>query len=592
MSKGLNDVRQQLEASLTEALWRTCGDRIGRDLAEQTAADALAGREPSPEFRHRAGSQPVCAIVSFDADRIQGWVFASERVQVAKGASSTLEALNADIRTRAREIPGICGIVYSAGGGGMLFADASRDLAEIEREVRQWFESRSHELTFTVTSVVLYAQDLAPSRAPEKLSVAGPGALDRFEVVDGVRGALVRLQVAVRRVKDAQPQFRLSAGLRTRTGTAVERCPSCNRRPPGRSPVLGDDPEYWCPWCRSLREAGRGQYERDGHPMTFSDLAEASARGRRYLGFVAIDGNGMGNVVQGMRTFLQLRVFSDTTTRIYEHARHKVQEVLANGYLARGWTPEQAHLSLLSGGDEITLVLPASAAPVVALETLRDIEQGFERECVPGGALQEAFADAPDLLSSLKRAGAAAGIVAARPQFPVRLLRRYADDLQKTAKQACGPKLARSAVEWSLLNETAPLFEETRRRPDSEMTLEAHARLLGEVRMAARQRVPLSAFWTVLAQCRKENESIASLSAEHRQEVLSLLAANFFRYQSARHDGLRAWWDSIRAEHKEPPEAGDGIAAWFKAGGASRLERLLDLLTLQPFPESDGAAGR
>jgi hypothetical protein len=327
-------------------------------------------------------------------------------------------------------------------------------------------------------------------------------------------------------------------------------------------------------------------YFRKGKPLTFSDFAEASSRRRKYLGFVAIDGNGMGGVVQGVRDLLQLRAFSEATTTIYENARRRIDGILSRGFLQTDWKPHEANLSLLSGGDEITLVLPAAAAPLAALEILREIEAGYDEQCRPGGLLHEAFTGEPDLLDRLRHAGAAAGVIAAQPQFPVRLLRHYANDLQKQAKQVCGPGAERSAIAWKLLTDSSPLPEGMTQVDNPEdyklVTFEQTCR---EAAAAAEVGLPLSALWSVLGQCRREEETLQRLPEKDRRRVLALAAANFFRYQIARNDRLKEWWSRVR-----PPKEADGglhrdeVDTWFGRGGAGRLERLVDLLALQAFP--------
>lgn len=591
MPPTLSNLRDDLERGLAAALQGP----LDRPAAEAAARAVLNGAPLPPEVAARCGDAPLAMLVSFDADRIQSWVFASERVQVGKGASFTLDQLNHDVCRMPGEIDGITGVVYSAGGGGMLFARAGDDINGLIDRVRQWLERRSLELTFTVVALPLFARDLAPSAPPRPLPAGGVAALDRFEQVDGVRGALVRLQVLVRQAKDAHPRFRgAHPKLPVRPGAAADRCPSCNRRPRAKSDRTDDGPWTWCSHCRELRDVCLAE-EKSGDnekAPTFADLAEAGASQRRYLGFVAVDGNGMGQVVQGVRNFLQLRAFSEATTAVYEQARRQVDGLLTHGFLRDGCDPGQASLSLLSGGDEITLVLPSAAAPYAANAVLREVETGFDRLTASGGLLHEAFLGEPDLLERLRGAGAAAGWIAARPEYPVRLLRRYAEALQKTAKEVCGPGAARSAAAWRLLSDASPLPEgiAPESRP-AELPLASQERLLREAEALRKEKVPTSALWTVLGQIRKEDESLRSVPhGPGRNEVLGLLGANFFRYQMARHARLTAWWQQVRGS--STPQELDDVARWFQAGGTQRLERLLDLHSLALFqgaPDEEAA---
>jgi hypothetical protein len=146
----LADLRAELERGLTAAILASASINAPAGLDTREATEAaravIAGRGLPEPLLPRFADRPVCALVSFDADRIQQWVFASQRVQVAKGASLTLDRLNQSVRERASEIPGIYGVVYSAGGGGMLFAAATpaaaraattaADLHDLELRVR------------------------------------------------------------------------------------------------------------------------------------------------------------------------------------------------------------------------------------------------------------------------------------------------------------------------------------------------------------------------------------------------------------------------------------------------------------------------
>jgi len=578
----LDGLRAELARGLAAALAETSAGGVKPAEAGEAALSVLDGHGIPAALAARMGESPACSLVAFDADRIQSWVFASERVQVAKGASETLMHIQRAATEMIGAVPGLHGVVTSAGGGGILVASAARDLSSLEADVRRWLERASCELTFTVVAEPLRACDLARGSAPRPLAAAGVAALDRFALAGGIQGALARLQVRVRQAKDACPRAG-GAPVRweLRPGTAVERCPSCGRRPRGSAPAAEDGPAAWCDWCNLLRGAFKlNLYQRHDRWITFSELAEASNRRRQYLGFVAVDGNGMGDVAQRMGTLLELRAFSEATTAIYEAAKERIDEVLAPGVLAPGWSPSGSSLSFLSGGDEITVALPAAAAPRAAAVLLRAIEEGYDRATESGGLLGEAFRDDPDLLSRLRSAGAAAGVVIASPQYPVRLLRRYAEILQKEAKQAAG----RSGVAWMLLTDSSPLPEAPRVAAGADLGLPSFERLLAEAAAATAVRVPSSALHQLVGQARDEAQSVRSLPAPVRGEVVDLLAANFFRYQLARSAELAAWWREIETgrDVAAPTDGGDAIGAWFRAGGARRIERLTEILSLDP----------
>lgn len=589
----LTQVTQDLAIALEGAILESLPGAMTSEEARAVGERVARGEGLPEEIGRRLGGSPVCTLVSFDADRIQQWVFASERVQVAAGASKVLDDLNRAVREgeivrdlqRRHGGRGLHGVLYSAGGGGLLVADTHRSEIELEEEVQRWLEERSHGLTFTVV-----ARRLTP-RELEGTSTASPLTEDnhpfhRFVVLDGFAGALARIQVDVRREKEEPTALPSPTAFVPKPGQALDRCPSCGRRPPSKIPVVGDDPSSWCTQCQALRrywrQHGQITFEREGRPITFEDLAASSSRGRRYLSFLAIDGNSMGAVVQGVRTLVELRAFSEATTQIYQAARDRATEALG-GYINRDWSAEEAHLSLLSGGDEITLVLPASAAPEVTVEILQTIEAGFDQATSSGGLLAEAFATHPEGLKRLRSAGAGAGLIATQSSFPVRLLRRYAGDLQKRAKRSCGLHGLRSALGWLLLTDASPLPEGVAGQPNSEMSIPDLGTLLSEVRAADGAGLPRSALQRVIDHGRREEKNISTLApGAARNEVLGALLANFFRYQLARHRPLRQWWEAI--EPATTTDRGDAVAHWLGGCGVARLERLLELWSLDPIP--------
>lgn len=611
----LDQLRKELADGLGAAIHRSAPSALSEQEAAAAAEQGLEGHDLPQAVRDLFDAAPLCTLVCFDADSIQSWVFASERVQVAAGASMVLDELNESVARFRRkkngerqaslldEVEGLCGVLYSAGGGGILFADARRPSEELTRAVKAALEKQSHGLTFTVVAESLFARDFEASSPAEPLAGA-PHGLHRFAPVGGFQAALVRAQVRLQAAKDARGSD-LSAegdeasGDDTRKGNPPgrlksERCPSCNAPLPDGKTARDDGPGSWCERCLKLRRALRGQKgehfeDAKGNALTFSDLAETAARSRQYLAFLALDGNSMGNVVRGVRTFLQLRAFSEATSRIYEAARRGLREVLAP-YLDSKASPEGSSLSLLGGGDEITLVLPAAAAPAAALALIETVEEGFDQaaSAEQGGLLYRAFESSPKQLEALRRAGVGAGLVMAAHKYPVRLLRLYAGDLQKAAKRRCASKGLRSGIAWTLLTESGALTEKLHQEEASEDLGAASFRsLLEEVRQAHEMGVPQSALQTVLSYRAREGLGLRSLEKENGGQVLDLLTAHFFRYQLARNDKLQQWWTGITGAEPSP----DSVDGWFKGGkGARRLEQILDLLSLRPFPKATARA--
>jgi hypothetical protein len=115
------------------------------------------------------------------------------------------------------------------------------------------------------------------------------------------------------------------------------------------------------------------------------------------------------------------------------------------------------------------------------------------------------------------------------------------------------------------------------------MAVTAFASRLAEVAAAVEARLPRTALQRLLDEGRREEESIRSLErGPERDQVVAALLANFFRYQLARNPRLAAWWAAVRPA--DQPGAEDSVLSWLRDGGVSRLERLTELLSIEPIP--------
>ncbi len=574
-----------LRGELVRGLARALGPSAGGELDEAAAKQAVDGHGLPETVRERFGESPVAALVCFDADQIQSWVFASERIQVAAGASQLLEELNEkawELLAADRELAAhLGGKVFSAGGAGILLASASflGNEKALASRMEELLRQRCPDLGFTVAAVPLHVRDF--ERSGDGDTLARVHGLGRFRVATGLKAALTRLQVEVRAKKDGQPEPSRGRLLRATNELLATRCPSCGARSPENPAPAGQEPKpaNWCWWCRkvsgALRHGPRAFVDAAGNPITFADLAELVRQPRRYLGFLALDGNGMGQLGRQMGSLLELAAFSAATTAIYERARRA--GIAALGDFAE--SPDETHLSLVGGGDEITFVLPAGAAPGVAQAGATAVEEGFDALTREDAWLARAFAENPGALAELRKAGAGAGLVLADGHFPVRFLRRYAAALQKRAKRHCNQTGERSAVAWELLATGSPLTEEPGEVAAASLGLARLADQLADVDHARAAHLPPSALQTVLRYAATEERALAGLGDEaERRNVHARLTANFFRYQLARNAPLASWWAA--AERPEP--GGEALVAWFADGGVDHLARLLDLLSLVP----------
>ena len=183
-----------------------------------------------------------------------------------------------------------------------------------------------------------------------------------------------------------------------------------------------------------------------------------------------------------------------------------------------------------------------------------------------------------------------AELVAAREHYPVRLLRRYAAELQGRAKLWCAlePRDRRSALAWTLLTDSSPLPDpgavgggEGAWAPDD------FAKLLGEVAAAARLGLPQAAVQRLLGEVGREERSLAVLGeGDGKRKVAVAVAANFFCYQLARNRVLAEWWSEVAPAGAEP------VAAWLGGATGKWLPALADLMALGPVPLDHGEGAR
>lgn len=568
------DFPRRLNA-LREALERDLGKRASPEPARRACIALFDGAPALPKDDLKAlGETPVAHLVALDADHIRRFVFESERPQVTGGASRVLEDVNGRV-LEGREAPqGFLGCVYSAGGVGLLLASGEASAAGLEQACREWLEGRAQGLgpggqglSFTVAATPVHASDLTGGSEP-RLDV------EHLRLRRGLPGVLARLQALLRTAKDAKAPRLESSGLPTHApGRAATRCPSCGRRAPNPEGdlVRADEPP-WCRHCMGLR----GRYvraERAGAAIRYDELAARSRSRRRYLAFLSLDGNGLGRYLQELTSLSQLAAFSEAVTGVFEAARTRARETvgLVPSSYGASLEAESDSVSLLSGGDEVVLILPSAAGWQALQAALATVEAEFSA-LGHDDDMRAAFRNADGRLAELAKAGSSAGLVISPATFPVRLLRRYADTLVKRAKGRLAADARSSACALLLtdasplpsLNATAGAADESIQVLASLAELDAFVR---EARAAQDCRVPTSAFQGI-RRAELEEDCADPLGRERS-------LGNFLRYQLVRHeDTLGAWWNEVQRDR------GACIEAWFRR--PHRVRHLLDALTLEP----------
>jgi len=390
----------------------------------------LEGREPTADVDALGG----LALLVADTDRTQDYVFESTRLPEVRGASYLLDDLN------ARKVPalfrahGLTGklvdhnppgeIIY-AGGGGLLALVPVEKAGPLAQAIEAEYPRKTGAATITADW-----REVTPAMVLNGYPEGGFGEL--------VRWAGHWLS---RRKEDKQPPPFYEALPH------AARCASCHIRP-ARTVLFPDDPgggHPICPVCEIKREdlersfwfeAYQEEYEvqEARYPQDLSEIGQASKGRKGYVGFIHLDGDGLGSLLFDFETPLAYRDFSREIARA---AREAVMEVLHEhlppekiiGSDARRETGQAGLVGqritihpfeiITIGGDDVWLIVPGDAAlPIAAAISTAFVEKAPSR---PDGG-------GPCTMSG--------GVVIADDHNPVRVLRNVAKDLAREAKRA------------------------------------------------------------------------------------------------------------------------------------------------------------
>jgi len=376
------------------------------------------------------GPEKPFELVLFDTDRIAEFVFESSRPPVIAGASRLLRDLNQQIRDDFGKWA-----VFSGGGEGLLLVPRGRG-AEICGTIRERYR-RQTAGALSVTAVWLEA-------SPEDFISLRPfaEAAEGARLVSGTQAVLCRLRDLARRWKDENPP------LRAPVPGGADRCASCRDRGEDGYPIPRDDEEgRLCAPCRTRWEMGR----RAIAGVSFDDLVdrltgaypELGAKAR-YLGFLYVDGNAMGNLFGRLDSLPQIAFVSRAVSAVFENVEARTAAEVER-LVSRIVPEERLFLSYLGGGDEAIWILPGALAVQVAGK-------------LPGWIDEEARA-----IEGLPKITAGAGLVLCQAGYPVRYQHSLAKALLKSAKgmfHGTKPDEVVSSLDFELLTDSSPLSEE------------------------------------------------------------------------------------------------------------------------------------
>jgi CRISPR/Cas system-associated protein Cas10 (large subunit of type III CRISPR-Cas system) len=362
-------------------------------------------------------------LVCFDTDRIKQYLFATNRLKEIRGGSALIADLDDKRKSNLERQYGVKNVVYSAGGGAVVLVptepEAQTLIAEIERDFR------AQTITASITGIYLQV-DTTSQKFGAEMTRAGR----ELRRAKAAKAELTNLPV--------EPYMRL--------------CNSCGQHPATSRATDGSD-DWLCRACDKKREWGhekRKGFFADFVQWTQSDVWQkislpedldaigsvASPPG--YVGFIALDGNHIGDLLDKPATIAAYRAFSNG---LWSLTREQTFEALRRyGQPRDGVAPFEI---VLIGGDDVLLITAAD----IALEIALGIAEGFEKQS-PARVLKPA-----GLSGEREKLTMAGGVVLAHADFPIPAMHALAEALQKSAKRLCAEqKYQTGAIDFQVVS--------------------------------------------------------------------------------------------------------------------------------------------
>jgi hypothetical protein len=388
-------------------------------------------------------------LVSFDTDRIKGYVFGTDKLKEIRGASAILDGLNREkMIDIAREIGLGCKTIYANGGSGMFLIDGDETDAErFGQKVKQEYRRQ----TYDNASITYVYQELPTDASPGEKVMDFP-----------LEETLEWLRYKMRKEKDHPSDFTVLA-----SHPFMRPCDACgiNYAEPGRRADEEEDEDepagvadYYCASCRAKRGENkrirenidwaiknytRGSKKRSEitvmeeplwqriiyhlkednykfpaqkpprRPNDFNVFRQFS-KSKEYIGLIYADGNNMGSHVEEQKTLNKTKEFSlRVDNAIHQALSAAIKEHLPIEGDKKPLFPFDV---LLLGGDDLMIVTDAAKAMDVALT----IAKKFREFSYKAG-------EEPLSLS--------VGVILAPVKYPFSLLQELAEETLKAAKK-------------------------------------------------------------------------------------------------------------------------------------------------------------
>ncbi len=403
-------------------------------------------------------------LVCFDTDRIKQYLLATNRLREIRGGSALIADLDAQRKKYLEGRYGRENVVYSAGGGAAVLVPTKQEAQKLIAEVERDF--RAETVTASITGACIEV-DMGPERFGTWMALVGR----ELRRAKAAKAELSTLPV--------EPYLRL--------------CTSCGQHPTALQATDGTG-DWLCRACHRKRELGaesrRGFFDefaewadptiwtKDTQPDDLGSIGATSSQ-TDYIGFIALDGNHIGNLLDKPPTKEAYREFSQGLWNLTKEQTYAA--LRQYGQPRNGVAPFEI---VLIGGDDVLLITAADIAIEVALA----VAEAFENQ-------------SPELLANTgldqerKKLTMAAGVVLAHADFPIPAMYSLAEALQKSAKRLCAEQKYRTgAVDFQVVSGSDTDLDTLREaiphhRP---YTLEKLRSLLGYIRQFKAADLPTS----------------------------------------------------------------------------------------------------
>lgn len=357
-------------------------------------------------------------LIVAEVDKIQSFVFRSSRLREVVGASYLLEKFGEEIKAKYVDRFGAKNVLSSKGGSFRLIVDVNnqQEIDSIKQDLRQRFE-QSVGGTITITfvpytsdSAIIKEGNSALRRAKLEGSAPDPLWHSPYHAICASSGE--ELAVAYERPggfsKDGQPRF-----------------PDERPRYMGKTTLKKGDEQAainlldaFITRMKAITEIE--EITKLPNPTEADTYAQFDPR--QYVAYLVSDGNGMGKIFNAclptQLSELSAKIGEITSDALIHAAESMCAETHRNGQM------QFPILPLISGGDDLFVLMPAPWAMHVAMEFSRNYQDGMTSKLRDMGLLNE---------EEFATTGVA--VVICKASYPYRTAYRYAHELLGKAKK-------------------------------------------------------------------------------------------------------------------------------------------------------------